>query len=103
MLCGKKYGSTAATHTHINDKHPEHQKNKKKIIKNLNASITPEIENNHVGIRMKDIDYPETEAGCMEISDIALYHIYEDAKKIYKCDKPNILISEDDPNFYEDI
>lgn len=59
---------------------------------------------------MKDIDFPEMEAGCMEIADLALYRIYSHAKSIYKDKDKNksdsgldILLSESDPNFYEDI
>lgn len=101
LECGKRYGSAAATHTHIDTKHKQYKdKNKKKIIKNLNPTVNAGTENNHVGIRMKDIDFPKIEAGCMEIADLALYHIYGHAKTINKKD---ILISEEDSNFYEDI
>ena len=71
--CGKQYGSLAAVHTHINNKHPEEKKKYKSKIVNPNKSGQQAV----TSIRMKDIAYPEIEAELMCLADINLKKIFD--------------------------
>jgi hypothetical protein len=56
-VCGKNYGSLAAVHTHINNKHNDNEEMKKAFKRKIiNPKKTGQPSNN--SIRMKDILYP---------------------------------------------
>ncbi len=56
-VCGKTYGSLAAVHTHINNKHNDNEEMKKSFKRKINnPKKTGQPSNN--SIRMKDILYP---------------------------------------------
>jgi hypothetical protein len=88
--CGKVYGSLAAVHTHINNKHPEEKKKYKALIVNPKKNGQPAS----TSIRMKDINYPEMEAELMCLADINLKNIYEAYKEVEP--KEEILIDVND-------
>lgn len=75
--CGKRYGSLAAVHTHINNKHPEEKKQYKQNIKNPKKNG----QGPSTSIRMKDINYHEQEADLMCLADTTVKNIFDFIKK----------------------
>jgi hypothetical protein len=88
--CGKVYGSLAAVHTHIKNKHPEEKKKYRALIINLKKNGQPAS----TSIRMKDINYSKMEAELMCLADINLKNIYEAYKEMEP--KEEILIDVND-------
>lgn len=77
-MCGKKYGSLAAVHTHINNKHSEEKKKFKQGIKNPKKNG----QGPSTSIRMKDINYNEQEADLMCVADSTVKNIFDYLKKL---------------------
>jgi len=66
----------AAVHTHINNKHSETPEEKKLFkSKILNPKKNGQPQTN--SIRMKDINFNDTEAELMCLADITLKNIYD--------------------------
>lgn len=84
--CGRKYGSLAAVHTHINNKHADEKKIFKQAIKNPRKNG----QGPSTSIRMKDINYNEQEADLMCLSDTTVKVIYDFMKKYNEQTRQNI-------------
>jgi hypothetical protein len=91
-MCGKKYGSLAAVHTHINNKHADDKKKFKQGIKNPKKNG----QGPSTSIRMKDINYHEQEADLMCIADTTVKNIFDYLKKLEEETKQttNFLLDE---------
>ncbi len=76
-MCGRKYGSLAAVHTHINNKHSDDKKKFKQGIINPKKNG----QGPSTSIRMKDICFNEQEADLMCMADTTVKSIFDFIKK----------------------
>jgi hypothetical protein len=90
--CGKHYGSLAAVHTHINNKHQDEKKKYKNLIYNPKKTG----KGSSTSIRMKDIQFPPKEADLMCLADNTLKTIFDYMKGVYEAKSQQLLILEDE-------